>query len=116
MAPAIESRRWPEDFLIVAGESSGRWKSPHSQELNLGRRDEDLAESAHPVAGRLFRFHAAIAELIELIQAGELDLELQRRAAWTAREWHQQAGIKLLAPGGFDLAMDEVDRTLAIYG
>src|ERR1700722_20320440 len=85
----------------------------HSQKLYLGRRKKDFAERAHPVAV-LFRFHAALAVSIELIETAEFDLELQRSAAMAARQWHQQTGSQLFALGGFDLAMDEIDRALAI--
>ena len=43
----------------------------------------------HPIAGFLSRADAAATELIELIEFGQLDLELQRHAvAVAARQWH----------------------------
>lgn len=42
-----------------------------------GRAHEDLAEGPHPVAGLLAGADAALAELIELVETGQLELELQ---------------------------------------
>jgi hypothetical protein len=86
----------------------------NSQELHLWRREQDLAEGVHPLAGLVVGLDAALAELIELIKIGELDFELQRRTAVATRQWHKQTRIELLALSRFDLAMDEIDRTLAV--
>ena len=51
------------------------------------------------------------AELVELVEAGQLDLELQRRAvAAPAGQRHQQPGVETVAARRLDLAADEVDR------
>src|SRR3954454_6862168 len=81
------------------------------QDLDAGRCGQNLAERVHPVAGLLARSDTARAELIELIEAGQLDLELQRRTlAATAGQWHEQLGVETVAARRLDLAADEVDR------
>jgi hypothetical protein len=56
----------------------------------------------------------ALTELVELIKAIQLDLELQRGTAMAAGQRHQQPGRETGLPGGLDLASDQVDRTLAV--
>src|SRR3954471_23520442 len=81
------------------------------QDLDAGRRGQHLAEGVHPVAGLLARSDAARAELVELIEAGQLDLELQRRTvAAPAGQRHEQPGVETVAARRLDLAADEVDR------
>jgi hypothetical protein len=72
-------------------------------------------EGVHPVAGLLRRADAAIAELIELIEARQLDLELQGGSfTVAAHQRHQHPGIEAIGAGGLDLAMDKLDPALAI--
>jgi hypothetical protein len=78
------------------------------------RRNEDLAEGMHPAGGLRARADPTLTELVELIESGQLDLELQRRATMAAGQWHQQPGRKAGLVGSLDLASDEVDRTLAV--
>jgi hypothetical protein len=69
----------------------------------------------HPIAGFLGRADAAAPELIDLIEVGQLDLELQRRAvAVAARQRHRQPRIQTLAVCGLDLspARDGVHQTI----
>jgi hypothetical protein len=54
------------------------------EDLNGRRGGEDLAESMHPALRVLSRASSPAAELVELIEACQLDLELQRRAATLA--------------------------------
>ncbi len=71
--------------------------SVEAQDFDAGRRGEHLAEGVHPVAGLLGRADPAVAELVELIETGQLDLELQCRAvAVTARQRHQQRAFRPL--------------------
>ena len=53
----------------------------------------------HPVAGLLIGSHPATAEVIELIEAGKLDLELQGRTTMTSRQGHEQPGVEAVAAG-----------------
>jgi hypothetical protein len=55
-----------------------------------------------------------MAHPLELVEAAQLDLELQRGAALAARQRHQEPGVAPLAPGGLDLAADELDRASAV--
>jgi hypothetical protein len=55
-----------------------------------------------------------VAHPLELVEAAQLDLELQRGAALAARQRHQEPGVAPLAPGGLDLAADELDRASAV--
>src|SRR6202011_1069882 len=89
-----------------------RLRSLKAQDFDAWRRREDLTEGMHPIAGFLSRADAAATELIELIEFGQLDLELQRRAvAVAARQWHQQPGVQAPAVCGLDLSFDElIDR------
>src|SRR5205823_11651943 len=85
------------------------------QDLDPRRRGQHLAEGVHPVAGLLARPDAAVAELVELVELLQFDLELQRGAvAMAAGQWHQQARIEAVAAGGLDLAADEIERTLPV--
>ena len=59
---------------------------------------------------------AAVAELVKLLELRQFDLELKRDATVTAGQRHQQASIEAIAAGGLDLASDEVDRALPMYG
>ena len=54
------------------------------EDLNGRRGGEDLAEGMHPALRVLSRASSPAAELVELIEACQLDLELQRRAATLA--------------------------------
>ena len=69
---------------------SGFRRFLHAQELDFGRREQDFAERVHPVAGLFAGLDAALAELLELVEARELDLELEPRAAVPAREGHEE--------------------------
>src|SRR5271166_6518762 len=65
------------------------------QNLDAGRRGQYFAEGVHPVAGLLRRADAAAAELVELIEVRQFDLELQRRSlSMAARQRHQHPGIE----------------------
>src|SRR4051812_28561734 len=55
-----------------------------------------------------------MAERVQLIQARQLDLELQSRAAQGTREGHKQAGFQALCHCRIDLAPDQIDRAVAI--
>jgi hypothetical protein len=69
----------------------------------------------HPVAGLLARPDAAVAELIELIELLQFDLELQGGAvAMAAGQRHQEAGVEAVAAGGLDLTADEIERAVAV--
>jgi hypothetical protein len=48
------------------------------QDLDRRRCGQHLAEGVHPVSGLLARPDAAVAELVELIELLQFDLELQR--------------------------------------
>jgi hypothetical protein len=85
-----------------------------AQDLDRRRRNEDLAEGMHPAGGLRTRADPTLTESVELIESGQLDLELQRRATMAAGQWHQQPGRKAGLVGGLDFASDEVDRTLAV--
>src|ERR1700730_10588468 len=90
-------------------------RSLKAQDFDAWRRREDLTEGMHPVAGFLRRADAAATDLIKLIEVGQLDLELERRAvAVAAGLRHQQSRIQALAVRGLDLSLDEIDRALAI--
>src|SRR3954451_24502209 len=81
------------------------------QDLDTGRRGQHLAERVHPVAGLLARSDAARTQLIELIEAGQLDRENQSRSvAAPAGQRHQQLGVESVAARRLALAADEVDR------
>jgi hypothetical protein len=64
----------------------------HAQDLDARRAQQDLAEGAHPIARVLARAAAAVAQSLELVEAGQLHLELQRRPALAARERHEAGG------------------------
>jgi hypothetical protein len=64
---------------------SGRVRLFDTQDFDTGRRREYLAEGVHPIARLLGRADASVAELIELIEACQLDLELQRGSPRYAR-------------------------------
>src|SRR4051812_36939185 len=85
----------------------------HPQQLDLGRGAQDRAEGLHQVADVLARA-APVAHPLELVEARQLDLELERRATRAAGERHQQTGVAALLAGGLDLTADEVDRALAV--
>jgi 2-polyprenyl-6-methoxyphenol hydroxylase-like FAD-dependent oxidoreductase len=87
-----------------------------AQQLDLRRREEDLAECAHPVGRVLARVDPAFAKAVELVEIGKLDLELQCGTTLTARQRHQQACSEAMALRRVDLAPNEVDRLLAIDG
>src|SRR5947207_12671244 len=85
------------------------------QDLDRRRGGQHLAEGMHPIASLLARPDAAVAELVELVELLQLDLELQRRAlAMAAGQRHQKAGVEAVAAGGFDLAADEIDSALPV--
>jgi len=87
------------------------------QNFDAWRRCEHLAEGVHPVTGLLRRTDAAVAELVELIEVGQLDLELQRgAAALPTGQRHQQPGVQTLAARRFGLAADELDRRWRLTG
>src|SRR6202022_1125266 len=54
------------------------------EDLNGRRGGENLAEGMHPALRVLSRASSPAAELVELIEACQLDLELQSRAATLA--------------------------------
>ena len=59
--------------------------------------------------------HAPTAELIELIEVRQLDLELQGGSLpVTTRQRNQHPGIEAVGAGRLDLAPDEVDRALPV--
>ncbi|CAA9264050.1 MAG: hypothetical protein AVDCRST_MAG08-2833, partial [uncultured Acetobacteraceae bacterium] len=62
------------------------------------------------------RAAAAVAQGLELVEAGQLHLELQRRPALAARERYEQAGVQPLGPRGFHLAPDEAHGAVAVHG
>src|SRR6266542_1954661 len=98
-------------------ENSGLRRFPclgHPQDLYNRRGHEDLAERPHPVASLLVRADTALAELIELVEAGKL--ELQGGTVAVARQRHQQPGVETVAAGRLDLAQDELDRALSVHG
>src|SRR5215468_2741382 len=85
------------------------------QDLDGRRLGQHLAEGVHPIAGFLARPDALVAELVELIELLQFDLELQGRAvAMPARQRHEHAGIETGRARGLDLAADEIDRALAV--
>src|SRR4051794_31123047 len=51
-----------------------------SQDLDHRRRQQNLAEGVHPASRVLVRTDAALTELIELVEAVQLQLKLKRRA------------------------------------
>jgi hypothetical protein len=55
-----------------------------AQDLDRRRRNEDLAERMHPAGGLRTRADPTLTEVVELVESGQLNLELQRRAAMTA--------------------------------
>ena len=85
----------------------------YTKDLNLRPGSEDLVEDTHPVAGVLARA-AAMADPVEPLEVAQLDLELQRCAARAAPQGHQEPGVETIAARSLDLAMDAVDRALAI--
>src|SRR5215207_8558745 len=101
---------------ITADSSARRLTLVDAENIDAGRRDEDLAEGVHPVGRVLAGAGAAAAELLELIEARQLYLELQRRAALWTRERHEQAGLEPVLVSGLDLLPDEVDRPLTVDG
>jgi hypothetical protein len=70
----------------------------------------------HPFSGLTIGIDAALAELLERVEALQLDFELQSCAAVAARERHEQSRLQLLALGGFDFALNEIHGALAVYG
>src|SRR5438067_13177812 len=85
------------------------------QDLDGGRLGQDLAEGVHPIAGFLARPDALVAELIELVEFLQFNLELKPGAiAMAAGQRHPQAGVEAVSASGFDLAVDDIDRALPI--
>ena len=70
------------------------------------------AEGLHQPSDVLAR--TAVAHPLELVEAPQLDLELEGGAALAAGERHQQPGVAALLTGSLDLLADEVDRALAV--
>src|SRR6202011_5296316 len=78
---------------------------------------ENLAEGMHPALRVLSRASSPAAELVELIEACQLDLELQSRAATLAAcKRHQKAGVQAIAECRLDLLAGEVDALLTVAG
>src|SRR5258708_40216480 len=61
-----------------------RLRLVRAQNLDARGCDENLAEGMHPIAGLVAGADAPAAKLLELLEIGQLDLELQRHAAMTA--------------------------------
>src|SRR4051812_20071669 len=87
----------------------------HAQDFHPGRSEQELAEVLHQ-AGNVLARVAAMAHPLELVEAVQLDLELQRGAALTAGQGHQQAGVAAVTASGLDLTADKVDRALTVGG
>src|SRR5215203_3164596 len=85
------------------------------QNLDARRRGQHLAERVHPIAGLLARSDAARAEPVELIEARQLDLELQRDIITAAAgQRHEKSCVKTVAARRLDLATDELDRPRSV--
>ena len=113
MAPAAsrDCRRSQQWQSLISGDRPAF----KAQDLDARRSGQHLAEGVHPITGFLNRADPAIAELIELIETRQLDLELQcRTVAVTAGQRHQQPRIEALAACRFDFTPDELDRPLTI--
>jgi hypothetical protein len=80
----------------------------------MRRGDKDGAERVDPTAVRLARSYITVTELVEPIETGQLDLELQGRVTVAPRQRHQQPGGEAFTPSGLHLLADEIDRLLAI--
>jgi hypothetical protein len=69
----------------------------------------------HPALDVLSRADTATAELVQLIEARQLNLELESRAATLAAcKRHEQAGIQPVAEGRLDFFADEVNALLTV--
>jgi hypothetical protein len=55
-----------------------------------------------------------VAQLLQLVEAGQLDLEVPCRPALAARQRHQQPSCVPRLPTGLGLAPDEGHRLLAV--
>src|SRR3954447_26825181 len=113
--PSCESLAlWPMPITPRTGPASWlcRRRLVAAQDPDPGRGEQDLAEGLHQPADVPAR--AAVAHTLEPVEARQLDLEPERRAALAAGERHQQAGVAALVAGGLDLLADEVDGALAV--
>src|SRR5207248_11167039 len=104
-------KRWP-----ISRTSRSSLARFYAQDLDRWRRGQDFAEAVHPVAGLCRGAAAATAQLVKLLQLGELDLELQGGAAVRARQRHQQPGLQTTRTRRFHLALNEFERAMAVYG
>src|SRR3954454_23425076 len=109
-SPAL--RTMPATTTVGSANSLRRRRLVDAQDLDPGRGEQDLAERLHQSADVLAR--AAVAHPLELVEARQLDLELEGGAALAACQRHQQPGVAALLAGGLDLLADEVDGALAV--
>jgi hypothetical protein len=69
----------------------------------------------HPLLDVLCRARTTAPELVQLIEARQLDLELESRAATlAARKRHKQAGLQPVVDGRLDLFADKLNTLLAV--
>ena len=55
-----------------------------------------------------------MAQLLQLLELGELHFELQRRAALAASQRHEQPGAEPVRARGFDLAVNQLERPVPV--
>src|SRR5215207_2453508 len=84
------------------------------QDLDQGRRYEDLAEGLDPVLRVALRADAAMPELFELIEVRQLDLELQGSATLTPCQRYQKPGVEPIRARRLDLPTNEVNRAFTV--
>jgi Luciferase-like monooxygenase len=100
-------------YALVTG--SGCLRVLYPQNLDARCGGQYLTEGVHPVSCLLRRSNAAVAELVELVEARQLDLELQRSPLpRSAGERYEHPGIETIGASRVRLTADEVDRALAI--
>ena len=86
----------------------------NTQEFDDRWGKKDLTECLHPIVRLILRFETAVPKCLELIELFNLNFELERTTAVSAREWHEQTAFESRPRGRLNFATNEIDRLFTV--
>src|SRR5882724_123971 len=86
------------------------------QDLDGRRRQENFAKALHPLIGLFSRAYPLVPKLLELVETLQLNFELERRPAVSARKRNKNASVEPLRASGVRLLSNGVQRALPVLG